>query len=49
MKNVLIGLYILFAEVVYIFALFLISYFFVKFFWNKEKVVDKRGKVKIIE
>ena len=49
MKNVLIGLYILFAEFVYIFALFLISYFFVKFFWNKEKVVDKRGKVKIIE
>ena len=49
MKSVLIGLYILVAEIVYIFALFLISYFFVKFFWNKEKVVDKRGKVKIIE
>ena len=49
MKIILIGLYILVSECVYIGALFLISYFFVKFFWNKEKVVDARGKVKIIE
>lgn len=49
MKTILIGLYILVSEIVYIGALFLISYFFVRFFWNKEKVVDAKGKVKIIE
>ena len=49
MKSVLIGVYILFTEVVYILALFLISYFFVKFFWNKEKIVSPNGKVKIVE
>lgn len=47
MKSILIGLYILLTEFVYLAVLFLLSYFFVKFFWNKEKV-NKNGKIKII-
>ena len=49
MKNILVGLYILFTELVYIVALFFIAYFFVKFFWNKEKVATNKGKIKIVE
>ena len=49
MRNILVGLYILFTELVYIVALFFIAYFFVKFFWNKEKVATNKGKIKIVE
>lgn len=49
MKNILVGIYILFTELVYIVALFFIAYFFVKFFWNKEKVATNKGKIKIVE
>ena len=49
MKSVLVGLYILAAEMVYIFALFCVAYFFVKFFWNKEKIQGPKGKIKVVE
>ena len=47
MKSILIGLYILLTEFIYVVAIFVLSYFFVKFFWNKEKI-KKDGKIKII-
>ena len=50
MNSLLIGLYLLLTEVIYIVVLFLLSYFFVKFFWNREKIQNKRtGKMMEVE
>lgn len=50
MNSLLVGIYLLIAEIVYIVVLFLLSYFFVKFFWNREKIRNKRtGKMMEVE